>query len=106
MTMNVDQYLRRINVKKPIHVDFESLNKLQNKHLLSIAFENLDVMNNVWIPLDVESHYNKIIKRKRGGFCYELNGLFHWLLKRIGYSNYLIGCTVRRRDGNWGQPKS
>lgn len=104
--MNIKQYLDRIKVSDPGNVSLESLSTLQNQHMLSIPFENLDVMNNVPIPLDIEVFFNKIIKNKRGGFCYELNGLFHWLLKELGYSNYLIGCTIHRGNDEWAMFES
>lgn len=104
--MDVNKYLRRINVEKPIHVDLQSLAHLQNKHMLSVPFENLDVMEGVDIPLDVETYYEKIVNEKRGGFCYELNELFHWLLKESGFSTYLISATIHRSDGTWGREGS
>lgn len=104
--MNTKQYLDRIKVNQSVDVSLKSLSMLQNQHMLSIPFENLDVRNNVSIPLDIEVYFNKIIKHKRGGFCYELNGLFHWLLKELGYSNYLIGCTIHRGNGEWAMFES
>lgn len=100
--MDVNKYLQRINIGKPININLESLSYLQNNHILSIPFENLDVMNGVHIPLDVETYYEKIVNKKRGGFCYELNGLFHWLLEQLGFSSYLVSATIHRSDGNWG----
>ncbi|HLQ73171.1 MAG TPA: arylamine N-acetyltransferase [Bacillota bacterium] len=103
--MNVQTYLTRIKVDDPVDVDFESLARLQNNHVLIIPFENLDVMNGVHIPLNIETYYNKVVHHQRGGFCYELNGLFHSLLKALGFDNTLIGCTVNTGNG-WGNEES
>jgi len=104
--MNVKQYLQRIQIKEDPGLNLESLAGLQEQHVLSIPFENLDVMNGVPIPLNVQAYFNKIIKKDRGGFCYELNGLFHWLLGELGFSNYLIACTVRSGGNRWAIPES
>lgn len=105
--MNVDAYLKRIkldkatlldNVSKP---DLAMLSQLQNNHMLRVPFENLDVISKVEITLDVEAYYKKIVENNRGGFCYELNGLFHWLLQKLGYDAWLISATVLIGDGTW-----
>lgn len=104
--MNIAQYLKRMDVNKPVDVGIDSLSWLQSQHMLTIPFENLDVINGVRIPLDVEAYYNKIIPQSRGGFCYELNGLFYWLLGELGYSNYLIACTVQSGEDEWAIEES
>ncbi|MET3575576.1 arylamine N-acetyltransferase [Bhargavaea ullalensis] len=104
--MNVDQYLKRIGVKDSGTGDLELLSRLQEQHLLHIPFENLDVMRKVPIGLDPAGYYEKIIGNHRGGFCYELNGLFHWLLTEIGYQTRLISATVMRPDGTWAMERS
>lgn len=104
--MDVVKYLKRIGVDKDIKVDLESLAYLQNQHLLTVPFENLDVINKVHIPLDVKTYYEKIVNNNRGGFCYELNGLFHWLLGKLGFSSYLVAATLYRGEGNWGRSNS
>ena len=51
----------------------------------SVPFENLDIHLGRRIELGLESIYDKIVRRRRGGLCYELNGLFAWLLERLGF---------------------
>ena len=65
-----------------------------------MPFENLDVIRKVPIYLNLQRIYEKIVSRKRGGYCYELNGLFNWLLTELGYDAHLIAATVRRPTGN------
>ncbi|UII54115.1 arylamine N-acetyltransferase [Cytobacillus spongiae] len=82
------------------------LTSLQQNHLLHIPFENLDVSRQVPIELNVHRFYQKVAHNQRGGFCYELNGLFHHLLEEVGYKSQLISCTVRRPDGSWAKEDS
>lgn len=99
--MNTDAYLKRIKLDKVTKLDLATLTQLQINHMLHVPFENLDVIRNVEIPLDVQTYYRKIVTNHRGGFCYELNGLFHWLLQSLGYDASLISATVSRGDGTW-----
>lgn len=101
--MNKRDYLNRIRVeKRNLMTDFETLKFLQKQHLLHIPFENLDIHLKKPIILDTQRFYQKIVEEKRGGFCYELNGLFNELLKEIGFQNKIISARVCGRDGNFG----
>src|SRR5690625_3462112 len=68
-----------------------------------VPFENLDVIRKVPIYLNLEQIYKKIVDNNRGGYCYELNGLFHWLLTNLGYNARLIAATVMRPDGQFAK---
>ena len=59
--------------------------ELQERHLLSVPFENLDIVNGVPLSLEIEDLLGKIVGRRRGGFCFELNRLFGWLLRQMGF---------------------
>jgi N-hydroxyarylamine O-acetyltransferase len=60
--------------------------------MLAVPFENLDIPLGIPIELSLPAIYDKIVRRRRGGFCYELNGLFGWLLQRLGFKvSYLSG---------------
>ena len=72
--MDIQQYLQRINYVDSIHPTIEVLSKLQLMHLMNVPFENLDIHNNTRI--DLTNLFNKIVTRKRGGFCYELMAFF------------------------------
>lgn len=99
--MNTEKYLSRIGVNNAdeIRPDAESLKLLQRRHLLSVPFENLDIHWKRPIVLDVEKFYEKIVGEKRGGFCYELNGLFAALLSELGYETKMVSARVFRGDG-------
>lgn len=92
--MNADKYLERIGLSNASTADRETLDSLQFAHLLAVPFENLDIHWKRPIVLDTEKFYNKIVGEKRGGFCYELNGLFNELLISIGFKTRLISARV------------
>ncbi len=92
--MDVKQYLYRIGVTDIKFPSLYFLTELQNQHLLSIPFEDLDIPNRTKIVLDLERIYQKIIPSKHGGFCYELNGLFHWLLTELGFKVDILSARV------------
>ena len=104
--MKVNPYLERIKAGPVKENSLEELSKLQYQHMLHVPFENLDVMHHVPIPLDVEVYYKKVVLNHRGGFCYELNGLFHWLLQSLGFSCQLASATINRPDGTWARSGS
>jgi N-hydroxyarylamine O-acetyltransferase len=69
----------------------------------SVPFENLDIGLKRPIRLTEEGLWDKIVVRRRGGFCYELNGLFAELLKQIGFDvTYLNGRVFNHREGQLG----
>lgn len=91
----VNEYLKRIGVtEQRITADLPSLRRLQLQHLLSVPFENLDIHWKRPIVLDIDKFYSKIVTGRRGGFCYELNGLFNELLRHIGFETRLISGRV------------
>jgi N-hydroxyarylamine O-acetyltransferase len=93
--MNTLRYLARIGVE-PDHLEpnEEVLRFLQRKHLLAVPFENLDIHWKRPIAVDVDRFYAKIVEIGRGGFCYELNGLFNELLGSLGFRTRLISARV------------
>ncbi len=94
-------YLARIGVE-PDHLeaDGQTLQFLQRKHLLTVPFENLDIHWKRPIVLDVDKFYAKVVEEKRGGFCYELNGLFNELLLSLGFKTCLISARVFNGTGH------
>lgn len=83
--MIVQEYLDRIQYQGEISANLQVLKNLMKAHLIHVPFENLDIHRKVWIALDEEKIYNKIVRQNRGGFCYELNGNFYQLLIHIGF---------------------
>lgn len=100
--MDVQAYLERIGFEGEPKPDYQTLKRLQNCHQLTVPFENLDVILGKTPRLELEPLYQKIVVRRRGGWCHELNGLFHWLLTEVGFEADILSCHVRgEQDGTW-----
>lgn len=82
---DVDAYLSRVNHHGSTGVDEGTLRDLHIAHTLNVPFENLDVFYQRPILLDETSLYRKIVEEKRGGYCFEMNGIFSLVLQKIGF---------------------
>src|SRR5438046_8483502 len=83
----------------PREPGFETLAALHRAHMLSVPFENLDIHLGRRLVLDREANFEKIVVRRRGGWCYELNGLFGLLLEELGFAVTLLGSRVDDSHG-------
>jgi N-hydroxyarylamine O-acetyltransferase len=97
--LNVGPYLARIGFTGPTDPSAETLRLLHVAHLLTVPFENLDISLGRKIVCDEEHFIDKIIRLRRGGFCYELNGAFAALLRTLGFSVTLLSARVSRPEG-------
>lgn len=90
----MDSYLARLGVPRPEVADLAALRVLQEAHLMAVPFENLSVHLGEEIVLRPAALVAKVVDRRRGGFCYELNGAFAALLTDLGYDVTLHSCRV------------
>lgn len=97
-----DRYLQRIGYLRDRGRSAAALAALQEAHLRSVPFENLDIHWGRPIVLDEAVLADKVIARRRGGFCYELNGLFSRLLASLGYEVTLLSARVFGEEGALG----
>lgn len=98
--MKLDAYLDRIAYQGPLRADHATLVGLHRAHLLAIPYENLDVQLGRPGATDPSAAYDKIVLRKRGGWCYEMNGLFGWALGEIGFKvTRATGAVMREQRG-------
>jgi N-hydroxyarylamine O-acetyltransferase len=102
--MDVKAYLERINYRGPLAPDAETLRGLHVAHMLSVPFENLSIHAGEPIVLEDEALFAKIVGRRRGGFCYEDNGLFAALLRALGFEVSMLSAEVARAGGGFSQP--
>lgn len=101
-TLNIRAYLRRIGLAGTTAVNAGSLKRLHRQHLRTVPFENLSIHLGEPVDLRESALYDKIVRRCRGGFCYELNGLFAALLRELGYPVTLLSAGVARAGGGFG----
>lgn len=101
---SVEAYLERIGADRPLRRDLEAVASLQERHLDAVPFENLSIHLGEPIVLEEDALVEKIVRRRRGGFCYELNGAFGALLEALGFSVTLMAARVFGDDGALGPP--
>ncbi|CAL9449098.1 Arylamine N-acetyltransferase [Streptomyces sp. enrichment culture] len=90
----VDAYLRRLGVEHPAWPTVDALRELHVRHLQTVPFENLSIHLGEEIVLEEKRLLDKVVGSGRGGFCYELNGSFGWLLAALGYGVELLAGRV------------
>jgi N-hydroxyarylamine O-acetyltransferase len=95
----VTAYLDRMAVARPDVLDAAALRALHRAHQLSVPFENLSIHLSEPISLDQDKLLDKIVTRRRGGFCYELNGAFGLLLRALGADVVLVAARVYGGNG-------
>ncbi len=81
----VEQYLQRIGHTSSAKPTETTLRALQGEHLRSVPYENLDILAHKENTLAYEDLFRRIVLNHRGGYCFELNGLFGWLLRKLGF---------------------
>ncbi len=100
--MDVQAYLDRIGFVGAARPDLATLKALHHQHLLSITYENLSVQLGEPVGLNPIAAYAKIVQGRRGGWCYEMNGLLGWALKKIGFDvTRLCAGVLRSTRGDW-----
>lgn len=93
-SIDVERYLNRIGIPKE-NPSLAYLRKLHKAHLMCIPFENLDLHYGTKVILDYKKIFDKIILRKRGGYWYELNGLFYHLLYHLGFNCHVASAQIK-----------
>jgi N-hydroxyarylamine O-acetyltransferase len=96
-------YLDRIGAGRPDSASTAALHALHRAHLLAVPFENLSIHLGEPVSLDSRDLFGKIVTRRRGGFCYELNGAFALLLGALGFDVRLLAARVFGK-GRFGPP--
>jgi len=95
--------LTRIGFLGEVRHGLSTLQRLQKAHLLHVRFENLDIHWGNPIKLDIEKIFHKVVARNRGGFCYELNGLFYVLLQSLDFQLKRISARVYSEEKRLGE---
>ncbi len=103
--MDLHAYLDRIGYSGDVSPDLETLRAMHRAHFLRVPFENLDISRGVRIAVDEAVNFEKIVTRRRGGFCLELTGTFARALRQIGFRVDVIGARVLS-EGHLSHPMS
>ncbi|HEU5098033.1 MAG TPA: arylamine N-acetyltransferase [Roseiflexaceae bacterium] len=102
--MNIAAYLQRIAYRGSQTPSADTLRALHLAHLHAVPFENLDIHMRRPISLEPACMFQKIVIERRGGFCYELNGLFAALLQALGFQVAYLAASDAHADGGYGPP--
>lgn len=94
----IEAYLRRIGATRPDRPDLAGLRQLQERHVLTVPFENLDYHFGTEIVMD-ERVLDKVVRQRRGGGCYETNPALAYLLAEFGYQVEILPGRVYRPGG-------
>ena len=94
MTPILNHYFARINWSGAAAVNIDTLRALHLKHNCTIPFENLDVLLPREIQLDDQSLEEKLVIARRGGYCFEQNGVFERVL-RVGFGGQTLTAPIR-----------
>lgn len=96
--MDINAYFHRIGLFASPDEGLEFLQKLQYAHVLSIPYENIDILNKKALDLRSEALFEKIVTRKRGGYCFEVNSLLSAVLKELGFEVFDFGARFLRNQ--------
>ncbi|MCB9832740.1 MAG: arylamine N-acetyltransferase [Planctomycetes bacterium] len=102
--MTVTDYLRRLELAEAPGLDAAALGLIHERHLVTVPFENLDVIAGRPGEFELAAFLDKLLRRRRGGICYELNAACHWFLGELGFAVSMREARVARDDGSWGLP--
>jgi len=94
----LEEYLIRIGFNGPLQPDLDCLMAIHRQHLLHIPYENLDVQRRRPLDLDPQRIFDKLVRQRRGGWCYEMNGLLQWALTEIGFDVMRMNGGVFRNE--------
>lgn len=112
--MDPASYLDRLGIDGPPATTRDGARQLQCAHVTTVPFENLAIVGDPFadgtgrweatgVDLETAALYEKVVNRKRGGFCFELNGLFTWLLRELGFDADRLAARMVGDDGT-GRP--
>ena len=100
----LEAYFGRLAVPRPHTADAVNLPVLHRAHQMRVPFENLSIHLSEPVLLAEDVLVDKIVTRRRGGFCYELNGAFAILLEAMGAEVRRVAARVYGGDGHAGPP--
>jgi len=105
--MDLAAYFQRVGYHGPYRADLRLLSALTAAHTQAIPFENLDVLLGRPISLEPDALFQKLVIDRRGGYCFEQNGLFLEVLRELGFQVAPISARVRlQRPRDFTPPRT
>ena len=95
--MDLEAYFARTGSERPATPDKAALTALIRAHLAAFPFENIDVQLGRPVSIDPDAIFDKLVTRRRGGWCFEQNGLFGRVLQALGYEVRRLSAGVMRQ---------
>jgi N-hydroxyarylamine O-acetyltransferase len=89
---DLPSYFQRIGHEGPVKADVATVSEIMRRQLFSVPFENLDVQAGKIVSLVPEDIAGKILWQARGGYCYEVNGLFAMALEALGIAYQFVAA--------------
>ena len=105
-TLDIDRYLQRIGAGRPPAPTLAALADLQRRHNAAIPFETIDTLLRRPVAIDLDSVQRKLLHEGRGGYCYELNGLFLELLRALGFDARALSARVLLESSDAPSPRT
>ncbi|MGV8986399.1 MAG: arylamine N-acetyltransferase family protein [Cypionkella sp.] len=96
--MRLNDYLERIGLAGPLPATLQTLHDVHRAQAYAVPYEGLDIQLGVPLDLCVERIFDKLVTRRRGGWCYEANGLLFWALREVGFDVQRCTAGVYRRE--------
>ncbi len=100
--VDIPRYLERIGYSGSTEPTVATIRAIHRAHLFAVPFENLDISLGRKIVTDEAIVLNKVVRKRRGGFCYELNTAFAALLRALGFQVTLLSARASRPNGGEG----
>jgi N-hydroxyarylamine O-acetyltransferase len=105
MAIDLPAYFERIDYHGPVEPSLAALSEIHWAHLQTVPFENLDIRPlGRRISFDLCALEDKIVRRRRGGFCYELNGLLSEVLRAVGFDVTIVSVRMIQNQGQESPP--
>ena len=93
--MDLSAYFARIGYDGAVEPTLSALNGIVQAHVQSIPFENLDVLQGRRIDLSPDALERKLVHARRGGYCFEQNGILLQVLEAVGFRVRPLSARVR-----------
>jgi N-hydroxyarylamine O-acetyltransferase len=98
-----DAYLARVGLSRFPAASEEGLRELHAAQAFAIPFENVNPLLGEPVKLELDALFAKLVAQKRGGYCFELNGLFHWAMSQAGFTPVAHLARLAKRIPGWSR---